>query len=349
MRSIIELLIALAIAALFFVGLGFLLPNKGKIERHIEIERPAIHVYDMVNSTRRFLSWQPWTFADPEAEIEFSDAQDGVGAKASWNSSNPKIGVGSQEIIAGGAPEKEVKLKLVLAERTGTGTIKIDPMSVGVKVTMEFETEFHGLVDRYKGLYLDSEQGEKLDIGLAGLKASLENSPYAADYSEAGVVESTLLPTPALQLTSTAKGYSTQPLNVPRDRQVAIETVQKVVASNNLTAQPPQFLEQSRDPINYIVVFDTTIPVDKIDGIKLSGDVKAITTAGGKFLVAKHIGNRDNWHLPAQTKDKILAYAAVHDIRVATIESGRKTFAEYLSPPDTLEAQFETNVYVPVE
>lgn len=348
MRSIIELLIALAISALFFVGLGFMLPTKGKIERHIEIERPAIHVYDMVNSTRRYLTWQPWTYADPDADITFSEAQDGVGAKASWTSNNPKVGNGSHEIVEV-VQEKSVRIKNELAERSGFTTFTIDPQSVGVKVSMEFSTEFNGLLERYKGLYLDSEQGEKLDIALAGLKASLENAPYAADYSTAGVTETELQPVPALQVLGTAKGYSTQPLNVPRDRQIAIEAIEKVVQANKLTPAAPRFVELSRDPINYIVEFDVTIPVDQIDNVKLSGDVKTITTTGGKYLVAKHTGLRDNWHLPGQTKDKILAYASVHDIRVADAESGRLTFAEYLSPPGTLEAQFETNVYVPVE
>lgn len=347
MRSLIELLIALAISALFFVCLGFALPNKGKIERHIEIERPAIHVYDMVNSTRRFSAWQPWTYKDPDAGIEFSELQDGEGSKAYWTST--VLGNGSQEIMAGGELEKLVRLKMDLGKRKGISTIKIEPMDVGVKVFMTFETEFNGLLERYKGLYLDSEQSDKLNLGLASLKATLENSPYAADYAEAAVVEKVLLPAPALQLTSTSKGYSTQPLNIPRDRQVAIESIEKIIASNSLVAQAPQFIEISRDPINYIVVFETTIPVDKSEGVKLAGEVKAITTAGGKFLVAKHLGIRDNWHLPGQTKDKILAYAAVHDVRLASVESGRRTFAEYLSPAGTPEAQFETNVYVPAE
>ena len=347
MRSLIELLIALAISALFFVCLGFALPNKGKIERHIEIERPAIHVYDMVNSTRRFSAWQPWTYKDPDAGIEFSELQDGEGSKAYWTST--VLGNGSQEIMAGGELEKLVRLKMDLGKRKGISTIKIEPMDVGVKVFMTFETEFNGLLERYKGLYLDSEQSDKLNLGLASLKATLENSPYAADYAEAAVVEKVLLPAPALQLTSTSKGYSTQPLNSPRDRQVAIESIEKIIASNSLVAQAPQFIEISRDPINYIVVFETTIPVDKSEGVKLAGEVKAITTAGGKFLVAKHLGIRDNWHLPGQTKDKILAYAAVHDVRLASVESGRRTFAEYLSPAGTPEAQFETNVYVPAE
>jgi hypothetical protein len=347
MRSLIELLIALAISALFFVCLGFALPSKGMIERHIEIERPAIHVYDMVNSTRRFSAWQPWTYKDPDAGIEFSELQDGEGSKAYWTSA--VLGNGSQEIMAGGELEKLVRLKMDLGKRKGVSTIKIEPLDVGVKVFMTFETEFNGLLERYKGLYLDTEQGDKLNLGLASLKATLENSPYAADYAEAGVEEKMTLPMPALQLTSTSKGYSTQPLNIPRDRQVAIESIERVIASNNLTAQAPQFVEISRDPINYIVVFETTIPVDKNEGVKLSGDVKAIMTAGGKFLVAKHLGIRDNWHLPGQTKDKILAYAAVHDVRLAPVESGRRTFAEYLSPAGTPEAQFETNVYVPAE
>jgi Polyketide cyclase / dehydrase and lipid transport len=348
MRSIIELLIALAISAAFFVGLGFMLPSKGRIERTIDVERPAVHVFDLVNSTRRFGAWEAWTMADTDADVTFSEAADGVGARASWTSVNKAVGTGSHEIIAA-TPLTEVKYKVQLGERSGLSTINIEPLTVGVKVKMSFEAEFDGIMERYRGLYLDSEQGDKLNITLAGIKATLENAPYATDYAEAGVMEKEMPASPALMITGTAKGYSTSPLNVPRDRQVAIEALQTVVAQNQLTAQAPQFVEQSRDPINYIVVFDVTVPVDRIEGVRLSGDVKAVTTVAGKYLVAKHVGNRENWHLPGQTRDKIMAYASVRDIRVAGAETGRKTIAEYLSAPGTLEAQFETNVYVPVE
>jgi hypothetical protein len=347
MRSILEVIIALIISALFFVGLSFFLPTKGKIERTIDIERPAIHVFDAVNSTRRFSSWQPYTVKDSQADIDFSELQDGVGAKVMWSSQVPEIGKGSQEITAA-EREKLVQMKLDMGGRTGTGTIKIEPKEVGVKVIFQFETEFKGLLDRYKGLYLDSEQGDHLTMGLAGLKAMLESSPYASDYSALNVEVKDVAAVPALTLKGIAKGYEGQPLNVPRDRQVAIEALQKAATAANLTAGSPQFVELSRDPINYVVEFDTFLPVDKTEGVRLPGDIKAATTLSGKYIVAKHVGSRDSWAITGQTKDQALAYANVFDYRVSD-PANRKIMLEYLSPPGTIEAQFETNVYVPID
>jgi hypothetical protein len=350
MRSILEIIIALVIAAAFFVGLGFLLPSSAKIERKIEIERPAIHIYDAVNTMSRFPAWQPWTFRDPAAPITYNDIKSGEGAKASWTSSNPDVGTGFQEILPGGEKEKLIKMRLNLGpNRDGMGAMKIEAQEIGSKVTMTYETKFNGLLDRYKGLYLDSEQGDKLTLALSSLKATLENSPYAGDYAAVPIEIKELAEQPALQMSYTSRGYTDQPLNVPRDRQYTIETIQKVIASNNLTAGPAQFLETSRDNTAYVVTFDTTIPVDKTEGVKLSGDVKAVMTTAGKFLVATHIGRRDSWDLPAQTKEKAFAYAAVHDMRIASMDSGRRIFAEYLSGNDTPEGEFRTNVYIPIE
>ena len=350
MRSIIELIIAVAIVAVFFVCLGFVLPASGRIERHIEIERPAIHVYDAVNSMRRIVSWGPWLAADPLAEYEFSGPIDGAGGKAIWTSSVPSVGTGSHEVLDGGERERSVRLHLNLGpNRDGAGLIKIEPLDVGVKVSMSYDVKFNGLLERYRGLYLDSELGDKLNLALASLKAMLENSPYAADYAEAGVEERELTAGPALQLTQTSRGYAGQELNIPRDRAVAFEKLAAFNEKNGLVAGPPQFMELSRDPVAYVVTFDATIPVDKTEGVKLAGDIKAVTTAAGKYIVAKHIGERDSWHLTGQTKDKILAYASVRGINPSAPETGRKIFVEFISPDDTPVAVFETAVYVPVE
>jgi hypothetical protein len=349
MRSLIELVIALLIAAVFFVGLGFLLPSEGRIERSIEIERPAIHVYDSVNSLRRYAAWAPWTSEDPDAEIQFSEIDSGVGAQATWVSNKRAVGSG-MHAITGGEREKFVDMRLNLGPgRDGTGKFLIEPQDVGVILKMSYATKFDGLYARYKGLYLDSEQGDKLNLALASLKAMLENSPYASDYAETEIETKVLAPANALQLTNTSRGYSTDALNIPRDRQVAIEKLERAVAANTLTATGPQFMELSRDDAAYVVTFDVTVPVDRVDGLKLPPEIKAIQTPGGKFLVGKHIGLRDSWKLTGQTRDKMLAYLGVHDMRVSPIESGRKQFVEYLSPPETLEAQFETNVYIPIE
>jgi hypothetical protein len=349
MRSLIEFVIALLIAAVFFIGLGFLLPNKGRIERSIEIERPAIHAFDAVNSLRRYAAWAPWTVADPEADIQFSEVEEGVGAKAMWVSKNRRVGSGSHE-ITGGEREKFVDMRLNLGPgRDGTGKFSIEPQDVGVKLTMSYETKFDGLIGRYKGLYLDSEQGEKLDLALASLKAMLENAPFASDYAETPIAIKELVPGNALQLTSTSRGYSTDPLNIPRDRQVAIEKLEAIAASNQLTPGPVQFMELSRDDAAYVVTFDVTMPIDRADNIRLANDVKVVQTVAGKYLVGKHFGSRDGWKVSGQTRDKMMAYLGVHDMRVSPPESGRKLFVEYLSPPETLEAQFETNVYLPIE
>ena len=80
MRSIVELLIALALVALFFFGLAYFLPQTGHVERTIVIERPASHVFDMVNSFKRFDQWSPWHKKAPTMRTSVSGAEQGFGA-----------------------------------------------------------------------------------------------------------------------------------------------------------------------------------------------------------------------------------------------------------------------------
>ena len=54
MTRLLEILISLAIVAVLFIVVGFLLPSSRHLENSVETNRKMTIVYDTLNSVRRF-------------------------------------------------------------------------------------------------------------------------------------------------------------------------------------------------------------------------------------------------------------------------------------------------------
>ena len=65
MTRLIEILISLAIVAVLFVAVGFLLPSSRHIENSVETNRKLTVVYDTISSFRRFDDWNTLALRDP--------------------------------------------------------------------------------------------------------------------------------------------------------------------------------------------------------------------------------------------------------------------------------------------
>ena len=91
---------ALAVAFLIYVAM---LPSEFRIERSAEIRAPAEAVFPMINDLRGFNSWNPFSKADPEANITYSGPASGVGAAYDW--AGKKSGAGRMQ-IATSTPSK---------------------------------------------------------------------------------------------------------------------------------------------------------------------------------------------------------------------------------------------------
>lgn len=345
MRFLIEIVISLVLVLLFFVGLGFMLPSNAYIERSIDIERPLIHVYDTLNSNRRYTEWAPWKLVDPKVQYTPSMTTEGVGSGVTWTSDHKDLGNGEQEITAaalqleGETRSATIDFRLRPAPGlNGTSRITIKPADIGVKVIWSFQTSFGAdLVARYRGLYLDGRLGDEMQVGLARLKGLVESSLYARDYADIEVEEVEQPARRLLVLGASATSYEEgQPPDVAAARDEALEKLGAFLKRAKVEAAGfPLFAITSREV--YTVAFDVMIPVPADAEIKVPDDMQLIELPAAKAVVARHIGNR---LVSNVTQEKARAYMFVRKL-----EADGRHLEEFLSDPSTTsELDFETNI-----
>ena len=310
MRSVIELLLAIVATIVVLLLIGLFLPGggHGHVERSIIIERPPSHVFDMLNSFKRFNEWSPWAKKDPAASYSFEGPEDGQGAVMTW-AGNKDVGAGRLEIIES-TPTSIVKMiQRVTDGYTGTVSFDIGTTDLGVKVTWTYDVELGANpIERIKGKYLDSTVGGDYQYGLMRLKALIESSAFARDYSDITIVPQDLVAGPALKLPGLVEVYSAT--DFPDLNAGVADTLKKLqafVERNKLNATGPAQVQVTLKE-RYRLGFDVVLPVDRTD-VTLPEDIQAVQTFGGQVLVAEHVGERRKSNV---TFEKMQAYATVH-------------------------------------
>ncbi len=196
--------VAVVLAALtgLVVVIGFLLPASVHVERSVVITVPQQQVFDAVNGFESFNEWSPWATLDPNTRYEFSGPRVGVGARMSWASDDPAVGVGSQEIIESTEP---TLVRVVLkfdGQDDALSFHRLEALEAGTKVTWGFDAEFgNNLIGRWFGaLMFDSMIGADYQKGLDKLKILLETRPQNDTPPPSSAAEP--VPQPAVDQTS---------------------------------------------------------------------------------------------------------------------------------------------------
>ncbi len=158
------------------VAIGYALPDSVRVERSAYIDAPPAAVYDVLNGFENFTRWSPWADMDPGMSYRHEGPARGIGAKLSWQSENPSIGGGSQEIIE--AQENAfLRMRFIFDGRQSENytSYLLAAEGAGARVVWAYETQFHGhLLGRYFGLLLDRALGGLHERGLARLKSLIE-------------------------------------------------------------------------------------------------------------------------------------------------------------------------------
>jgi uncharacterized protein YndB with AHSA1/START domain len=179
MRVLKGLVIAVLLLLMALVGYGFTLPDQRRVERSTFIAAEPAAVFGVLNGFTQFNQWSPWADLDPTAIYTLDGPTAGVGAKASWSSTDPNVGAGSQEIVES-VPNERIKLRLLFEgyELDSYSLYLLSPEGRGTRLTWAYETDFHGkLLNRYFGLLLERMIGRDYEKGLAKLKALVESRP----------------------------------------------------------------------------------------------------------------------------------------------------------------------------
>jgi len=341
MKILKNVLIGLIVLVAVLVVIGFLLPSSAHVERSAVIEAPPSTVFALANSFKRFNEWSPWAQIDPDGtSYTYEGPARGVGAKMSWQSANPKVGNGSQEITAS-QPNQRVESHLDFGDQgTATAYFALAPEGAGTHVTWGLDAPFGANpIGRYFGLFMDGMVGPEYERGLASLKTLAESLPDA-DFADLEVKNETLEPRP-IACVSASSSQDTEAIGAAHAK--AYQEVGKFMAKNHLQqAGAPLTINTSWDDAGF--VFDACIPVDKAPETPVpeGSPVSIVDTYGGTVLRIEHLGSYDGL---ADTYAKIDAYVAAYGI-----ETADRSWSEWVTDPGTVpEEELVTQIYYPVK
>ncbi|MBK9654446.1 MAG: SRPBCC family protein [Rhodanobacteraceae bacterium] len=310
MRHLIEILLAIVATIVVLLLIGLFLPGggHGHVERSIIIERPPSHVFDVLNSFKRFNEWSPWAKKDLAASYTFEGPESGQGAVMTY-AANKEVGSGRFEIIES-TPTSIIKMIQRPTEgRTATVTFDVGTSDLGVKVTWTYDVELGGNpIERIKGKYLDSSIGGDYQYGLMRLKALIESSAYARDYSDITITQQDLVPGPALKLAGLVEVYSST--DFPDLNAGVADTMTKLTAfvdRNKLIVTGPAQVSVTMKE-RYRLAYYVVLPVDRTD-VPMKDEIEATQSLGGQVLFAEHVGERRKSNV---TFEKLQAYANIH-------------------------------------
>ena len=312
MRSLIEFLLATVITVVILLLIGLFLPGggHGHVERSIIIERPSSHVFDALNSFKRFNEWSPWAKKDTSASYTFSGPESGQGSSMNWQG-NKLVSSGHWEILES-TPTSLVKMIQVVENgRTATVVFDVASSDLGVKVKWSYDTELGtNPIERIKGQYLDSSVGVDFQYGLMRLKALLESSAYARDYSDITITQQDLVAQAGLKLASLVEVYSAaEQTDLTAGVVESLKAVQAVADRNNLIVTGPAQVTVTLKE-RYRLAFDVVLPVDRND-VPMANSVEPVQTQSGPVLIAEHVGERDKTKV---TVEKMQAYATIRGL-----------------------------------
>jgi hypothetical protein len=157
------------LVALFLIVTA-ILPSSYRVERSIEINKPAEVIYQLVVNLPNWPKWDPFTEQEPSAKSSFSGESGTIGSRWDWE--GKKIGTGSltvEDIV----PNQSIRSKMVSVAPqpwAATDNWRFEPTANGTKVIWTIEGSLSYPVERVIGLFMESMLGPICEKGLANLK-----------------------------------------------------------------------------------------------------------------------------------------------------------------------------------
>lgn len=326
MTRLIEILISLAIVAVLFLVVGIALPSSRHLSHSVETNRKLTIVFDTLNSLRRFKEWNPLASRDPNMEIKLVGKDEGVGARLEYSSKERGLGNGSWEIVKS-EPSKLVGYKISNPERGDNKRTQFTLKPTGknnrnVEITQTYDVDYGwNLLGRYSGLYVSSNVGEDVKMGLARLSNLLASVPNY-DYSKLSEVDPAGAPKivdrPAENVLSVTAAVERNNDKIKGQIHSNMEWINKVIAANGLEAVGPIRIvtnEFGSETYSFDVVQqvrkigDTSTEATKLD-VKIEGagnPVKAELLAPTKVVVSSSSGH--NFAALPPVRDAVRAWA----------------------------------------
>ena len=348
MLRIVEIILAVVFAALFFVVLGLFLGKDARITRSVEVGNPITQVYDSLNGFHNFNQWNPWQHVDPNMQKQVSGEAYGVGARIDFQSMEKRLGNGSLQIVQSGLEEEGVIRFAVDNDWYGTDKelvfrLRQDPKTRSVSVVGEYNVQYGwNVLGRYAGLYLDGRIGEDLEIALARFATNMAMVPMV-DYSQMLVEEVDL---PGQNILYVGGGIPAAPRKWDEAQDLMNKSWQQVedfMKANNIAATGPKTRvvnvlgEEFND-------FSMAYPVES-DAIAVKNNVRIGKTFAGKALKLQFVGDRLAIGVPRGPREALKAWAMTHGRVYPWDGSGQ--YDEWIGD-DPATGYPLTNVYLPL-
>jgi len=381
MTRIIEFLIAAAIVVVLFLVIALFLPAKRVVWHHIETNRPANTVYDVVNGFHHFSSWNPLRSYDNKMKVDISADQKAQGATLKYDSAKSNVGAGSWT-LAEQVPGKKVVYKLTSSSIGSNKTMvfTIEPVvaksknitvnTKNLRVTQTYTVDYGwNLFGRFAGMYVNRNVGDEMKIGLQKLHALLINIPkydYSAHTESFNIGE---FPAQNVLVVPTEAKRANNEVILAMTNQMG--WVKKVMDANGLVSAGPMRIVTT-EYTSSAYSFDIVVPVRKAGGtpavtpatvegapapetapapavaatealdIRVEGPVKAAFYPAVKTVSTSYTGSSQSL---VMVRDMVRAYSVANGY-VPT----DRAFDEYLGGVDSqneIDSQFK--VYWPIK
>ena len=337
-----KIFLSIVIAVFILTAIGLFLPSRVHVERSIDIARPAVTVFTVLNGYHSFMAWSPWADHDPDLTYGFSGPEAGVGARMNWSGNPRLVGSGWQEITES-RPNSLLRMHLNFDYQGAADSyFLLTEQSGGVSVTWGFDADllegqgwFSGLLARYFGLFFDQWIGTDYELGLARLKTYVEAMP-PADFSDLEVEVVEAEPQDILYV-STA---DPETLDLSSSLASAYQEITAFMTENGIEmAAQPMAITRVREQQGYD--FEAAIPVVLKD-VPSTGRIHFGRSPAGRALLVIHRGPYDRM---APSYEKLSAWAAAHGLA-----EGRVSWEQYISDPrETPPDELVTYIYLLIE
>lgn len=341
-----NIVLGIALLVVLFFAVGFVLPDRVRVQRSIKIEAPDAQVFALVNGFRQFDKWSPWADKDPQMKVQISGPPYGVGAHYEW-SGNKDVGSGTQEIVAS-TKDAQVKTKLTFAgfDRPALAVFDVEQSGPVTRVAWSLEISL-GMnpIAHYFGLLMDRQVGPDYERGLARLKTLAEGGDKT-DFSQLKV---DLVDNKALPYAYVSGTTATDSDAIAKALMVAYGKVGAFMGAAGLKqAGAPLALSRRWDMQAKVYDYDAGIPVDR-------SDVQVPATINGKPNEAKlaqtYAGAALKVEYRGAYKGMGKTYEMIDALKKAyVLQDNGPSWEQYVSDPgSTPEAQLLTEIYVPVK
>jgi len=171
------LIIIIALVAIFFIY-NATQPSQITLEESIEIEAPASSIYAEIIDFKGWNEWSAWHKMDPEMKQEYSDNFGEVGSFSAWESQNPMVGIGRQDVIE---IEENKRMKVEMSfdgwEGKSYASFHLNEVDGKTEVKWDFEGAETPIFMNWMNTMMGKMVRDNYKKGLKDLKEVVESKP----------------------------------------------------------------------------------------------------------------------------------------------------------------------------